>query len=147
MIQIWITVIGTCGKTVIIAIVALTVCAQVPLWAAEEPPKKPGPFVYDAKGHRDPFIPLVKDGKLIGTQRGTPLDTAKPVLYGILWDPRGESIAMLNDTEVTVGDTVGIYEVLEIRKDAVVLSAGGDPLVLQIEFETPPKSPQQPKGR
>ena len=127
-------------------VIGLAVCAWTQAWAAEEPPKKPAPFVYDAKGHRDPFIPLVKDGKLIGTQRGTPLDTAKPVLYGILWDPRGQSIAMLNDTEVRVGDTVGIYEVLEIRKDAVVLSAGGDPLVLQIEFETPPKSPSSPKG-
>ncbi len=138
-----------CGKpiSVIIAIVALTVCTQVPLWAAEAPPKTRGPFVYDAKGHRDPFMALVRDGKLIGTQKGTPLDTDKPVLYGILWDPNGQSIAMLNDTEVKVGETVGIYEVLEIRKDAVVLSAGGDPLVLQIDFETPPKSPHEPKGR
>ena len=114
---------------------------------AEAPPKTREPFVYDAKGHRDPFMALVRDGKLIGTQKGTPPDTGKPVLYGILWDPNGQSIAMLNDTEVTVGETVGIYEVLEIRQDAVVLSAGGDPLVLKIEFETPPKSSQQPKGR
>jgi hypothetical protein len=136
----------TAGRCRAIVLVALAVCAQVRLWAAEEP-KKREPFVYDAKGHRDPFIALVRDGKLIGTQKGAPLDTSKPVLYGILWDPHGQSMAMLNDTEVKVGDTVGIYQVLEIRKDAVVLSAGGDPVVLQIEFETPPKSPQEPKGR
>jgi len=117
------------------------------LGSAEAPPKTREPFVYDAKGRRDPFMALVRDGKLIGTQKGTPLDTGKPVLYGILWDPNGQSIAMLNDTEVKVGETVGIYEVLEIRKDAVVLSAGGDPLVLQIDFETPPQSSHEPKGR
>ena len=127
---------------------ALAVCAQVSLWAAEEPPKTREPFVYDAKGHRDPFIAFVRDGKLIGTQKGAPLDTSKPVLYGILWDPHGQSIAMLNDTEVKVGDTVGIYEVLEIRQGAVVLSAGGEPVVLQIDFEAPStKLPPEPKGR
>ena len=114
---------------------------------AADPPKPTGPFVYDAKGHRDPFIPLVRDGKLIGTQKGTPMENARPVLYGILWDPQGQSIAMINDTEVNVGQMVGAYEVLEIRKDAVVLSAGGDPLVLQLSFETPLKDSHEPKGR
>jgi hypothetical protein len=127
---------------------ALAVCAQLQPWAAAEEPQEREPFVYDAKGHRDPFIALVRDGKLVGIQKGTPLNPTKPVLYGILWDPQGQSIAMLNDTEVKVGDTIGIYEVLEIRKDAVVLSAGGDPVVLRIDLETPATQlPPEHKGR
>ena len=119
-----------------------SLCAE-----AAESPKPIGPFVYDAKGHRDPFIPLVRDGKLIGTQQGKSIEGSRPVLYGILWDPNGQSMAMINDTEVRAGETVGMYQVLEIRKDAVVLSAGGDPLVLQLEFETPLKDSHEPKGR
>ena len=125
----------------------LVAWAAAPGWAVEEPAKKLSPFVYDAKGHRDPFVPLVRDGKLVNMPKGASLDASKPVLYGILWDPQGPSMAMLNDAEVRVGDTIGIYEVLEIRKDAVVLSAGGEPLVLQLDFETPAKSLQEPKGR
>jgi len=60
------------------------------------------------------------------------------VLYGILWDSAGNSIALINDTEVKVGDTVKGYRVTEIRQDAVVLTNGGEPVVLQIAFETPP---------
>ena len=137
-----------CSITVIIAIVALTACAQLPLWAAEAPSKNREPFVYDAKGRRDPFMALVRDGKYIGTQKGTPLDTSKPVLYGILWDPAGQSIAMIDDQEVRVGDTVGGYQVAEIRQDAVVLKGGGEPLVLQIDFQTPPseRSPRTATG-
>ena len=63
----------------------------------------------------------------------------KPVLYGILWDPNGHSLALINDTEAKVGDTINGYQVTEIRRDAVVLSVeGGEPVVLQLTFDTPP---------
>ena len=106
--------------------------------ASETPPGKRESFFYDAKGHRDPFVPLVRDGRLVGKPQPVPtVNAAQPVLYGILWDPAGRSIAMINDTEVRVGDTVAGYRVAEIRQDAVVLSGGGEPLVLSIDFETP----------
>ena len=114
------------------------------------PPRRPArpaprdaeeaPFVYDAKGRRDPFIPLVRNGQLINVtgQFGT-LD--QPVLRGILWDPSGRSIALINDMEVNVGDLIGGYRVDAIRQDAVVLTVdGGEPLVLQLEFDLPDAS-------
>ena len=99
-------------------------------------------FMYEAKGHRDPFVPLVKDGRLIGASQDHPTDGVTPVLYGVLWDPSGNSIALINDAEVKVGDTVGTYVVQDIRQDSVVLSRdGGEPLVLKLAFELSPPSP------
>ena len=93
-------------------------------------------FVYDSKEHRDPFVALVRDGRLIGIEI-TSVASAAPVLYGILWDPGGASIALINDLEVNEGDTVGGYYVEEIRPDAVVLARdGGERVVLELAFGT-----------
>ena len=97
------------------------------------------PFRYDSGGHRDPFMPLVRDGRLVAAGPGVRLEQSKPVLYGILWDPAGRSIALINDTEVREGDRVGDYEVKDIQHDAVVLDNGGEPMVLRIAFDAPPK--------
>jgi hypothetical protein len=105
--------------------------------AEEQPSAKSEPFRYDSKGLRDPFIPLVRDGRLVGTPTATQLEPSKPVLYGILWDSGGQCLALINDTEVKVGDMVGEYQVTEIRKDAVVLTAGGESMVLELQFEKP----------
>lgn len=109
--------------------------------AAEDPAKalEGVPFRYDSGGRRDPFVPLVREGRLVAATPGAYVGTSTPVLYGILWDAGGDSIAMINDTEVRVGDTIGGYQVKEIRQDAVVLGNEGEPLVLQITFEQPPK--------
>ncbi len=109
--------------------------------AAEEDAKKPKGFYYDPAGHRDPFVPLVRDGRLVGISQPTSKETTFPVLYGILWDPGGQSIALINDGEAKVGDTITGYQVKEIRKDAVVLSNGGEPLVLQIVYDAPAVKP------
>ena len=122
--------------------VVLMVLGALQVSAADQPPAPPKPFRYSAKGHRDPFIPLVRNGRLV-PWRGGSLDPTKPVLHGILWDPRGHSFAMINDVEVTVGERVDAYRVVEIREDAVVLrDEMGELIVLQIEFETP--SPDHP---
>lgn len=120
------------------AAVALVSVALV--WAAQDPPEKPNPFSYDPTGHRDPFVPLVRDGRLVGVVAGSSMKTDKPVLYGILWDPGGNSIALVNDGEVKVGDSIGGYRVKEIRQDAVVLMSGGVPVVLEIAFDAPPST-------
>ena len=93
-------------------------------------------FLYDGKGRRDPFVGLVRDGRLVGAPRTRKLEPLKPVLYGILWDSDGKSIALINDVEVNVGDKVGGYRVEEIRPDAVVLAReGGRQIVLELAFD------------
>ncbi len=111
--------------------------AQPRLFAgAPEPAKKQEPFHYDPKDHRDPFVPLVRDGHFIGLTSLTAGMAAKPVLYGVVWDPGGQSLALINDGEMKVGDMVGGYEVMEIRKDSVMLSDGGEPMTLKISYDT-----------
>ena len=107
------------------------------VWAAEAKPKAPEPFHYDAGGRRDPFVPLIRDGRLINPMDSKSLELSKPVLYGVLWDSEGRSIALINDTEARVGDMVGDYRVLEIRQSSVVLGNGGEPMVLEMSFGLP----------
>ena len=119
---------------------AETPATAAPAALATAPDETHTPFRYNAQGRRDPFMPLVRDGRLVSVQ-GMLVESSKPVLYGILWDPSGASLALINDAEVKVGDVIGSYRVSEIRKDAVVLMNGGSPVILQISFDTPPAPP------
>lgn len=116
------------------------------VWA-EEAPTASQPFRYDPGGRRDPFVALVREGRLTGAAaQSARKDSQSLVLGGILWDPAGGSIALINEEEVTVGGEVNGYRVVEIRSDAVVLSSGGAPLVLRISFDQPP-TPLNKKAR
>ncbi|PIQ83771.1 MAG: hypothetical protein COV75_05615 [Candidatus Omnitrophica bacterium CG11_big_fil_rev_8_21_14_0_20_63_9] len=108
--------------------------------AAAEPAAEPATFAYDSAGRRDPFMPLVREGKLVSTMPGATGDGSTPTLYGILWDAGGNSIALINDLEAKVGDTVSGYVVKEIRQDAVVLDGGGELKTLRIEFPAASKA-------
>jgi len=106
------------------------------------------PFRYDAKGRRDPFEPLVKDGRLVPALTDAfDVHGDKPLLRGILWDAGGGSLALLNDGEYKRGDMVDGYKVVEIHRDAVVLVSGGNRTVLQISFESPSSSAKGHNGR
>ncbi|MBI4597227.1 MAG: hypothetical protein HY737_02355 [Candidatus Omnitrophica bacterium] len=87
-----------------------------PIEAAEQPVASSPKATYDAQGKRDPFVPLVKDGKLIGGKT----EGSLPELGGILWDPENP-IAMIGDRELTVGDAFDDYKVVEIRESSVIL--------------------------
>ena len=115
-------------------LLALSAGWSVPWLAGAQPTDKTDVFQYDAGGRRDPFIPLVRDGRLIGGGRSAQ-QLGEPSLHGILWDAGGHSIALIDDAEVRVGDTIAGYEVAEIRRDGVVLKSGEKSLVLTIAFE------------
>ena len=90
-------------------------------------------FVYDSKGKRDPFIPLVK-----GTARShTGLDNIESVdelvLEGILWDKSGGSIAILNGVVLKEGDKVKNIQLLEIAPKGVFLLVDGEKYNLTLE--------------
>jgi len=105
---------------------------------------------YEPKGKRDPFVALVRDGRIVQASNDPSLKNfGEPVLLGILWDPGGRSLALINDTEVTVGDAVGPYRVAEIRTDAVVLMSEEDPepLVLRITFEEAESKKKSPESK
>ena len=101
-------------------------------------------FYYDAKGKRDPFIPLVRDGMLV--QAASHGVMSVPVLRGILWDQSGGSLALINDLEVKVGDMVGEYQVTQIRPDKVVLTRDGEPVELMFDATAPPVTREEGAG-
>ena len=83
-------------------------------------------FTYDSQGARDPFIPLLtKDGKPITTYAkiGSINDI---VIEGILYDPQGESVVVINDLILKLGSTINGITVKSIEKNSVVLSFKGE---------------------
>lgn len=77
-------------------------------------------FIYDSHGHRDPFVPIssksstevVKDGK----------KDMSFSLEGIIWEPGGKALAIINDTILREHDQIDGFEVNRIMRDRVVLS-------------------------
>jgi len=82
-----------------------------------------GSFTYQ-RGGRDPFWPWVtKDGKFIQGEGGF-WNLEDVVLEGIIWDPQGGSVAMMNGLILRRGDRIGRFEVLTIGKEEVILLSG-----------------------
>jgi len=78
-------------------------------------------FKYDAEGRRDPFIPLVtKEGK-IAFGYGTIRSIEDMRLEGIVYDPGGDSIAVINGMVLKENDTIGNIKLIKIESDKVSL--------------------------
>ena len=78
-----------------------------------------GGFIYDSKGKRNPFIPLVTaDGRLLKLQENE--QNKEISLSGIIYDKRGVSYAIVNGMVVGVGDRIGEYRVLKILEKKVI---------------------------
>lgn len=90
-------------------------------------------FTYQAKGNRDPFISLVtKDGRILPGAR-TVSDTDNVELEGIIWDPNGKSVAIINGKLVKEKQRIMNMQVLKIKKASVILQKGGKVMVLNLK--------------
>jgi hypothetical protein len=92
-------------------------------------------FIYDDAGRRDPFYPLVgNDGRILA-----PRDTNAKVkdlqLEGILWDAGGNSLAIINQQILSAGESIGAFEIIEIRRNEVVISSGNKQAILKLSEE------------
>lgn len=104
---------------IIIAVVFIFASAY--LYAEEEASEEEASFVYRAEGRNDPFLPLVsKDGKLTVTY-GVINSINDVILEGILYDPAGESVVVLNDIILKENDQVGRIKVKRIENNYVIL--------------------------
>jgi len=100
----------------------LTTCN---LFAQEE-------FKYDAKGKRDPFIPLVTpDGRLLKLEKEQTLSGL--LLEGIIYDEHGLSYCLVNGEVARVSDKIGDYQVLRIEKSKVIFIKDGQPLEVELK--------------
>ena len=96
-----------------------------------------GQFTYDAKGKRDPFIPLVTpDGRLLKLEREE-APSGGLLLEGIIYDEHGLSYAIVNDEVVKVSDKISDYQVLKIEKNKVIFIKGGQTLEVELKEEEP----------
>lgn len=91
-------------------------------------------FVYDSKGKRNPFIPLVtSDGRLIKLDK----EEARGELWidGIIYDKNGRSYALINGMVVEIGGSVGDYKVLKIEENKVIFIKDGQITELELKRE------------
>jgi len=91
-------------------------------------------FIYDAKGERNPFMPLVTpEGRFIKIKPR--LATGGLELEGIIYDKISMSYAVVNGLVVKVGDFVGDYQVLKIEEKKVVFIKEGQPFEVELNKE------------
>jgi hypothetical protein len=92
-----------------------------------------GEFVYDAKGKRNPFIPLVTpEGRLLKLDKPEATSVEGLAVEGIIYDKFGRSFAIVNTNVVGIGDIVGDYQVLKIQENKVIFIKGGEPLEVEL---------------
>jgi hypothetical protein len=91
-------------------------------------------FVYDPKGKRDPFIPLVTpEGRLLNLDTEQSKGTLN--LEGIIYDEKGISYAIVNGAVVKIGDTIEGSQVLKIENNKVVFIKDGNPFEQELKEE------------
>ena len=90
-------------------------------------------FTYQSKGNRDPFISLVtKDGRILPGAR-TVTEGGDVELEGIIWDPNGKSMAIINGKLVKEKQRIMNMQVLKIKKASVILQKGGKVMVINLK--------------
>jgi hypothetical protein len=93
-------------------------------------------FTYDAKGKRNPFIPLVTPGgRLLKLDKQETTSVEGLTLEGIIYDKLGRSFTIVNATVVGIGDMVGDYQVLKILENKVVFIKNGELLEVELTKE------------
>ena len=92
-------------------------------------------FIYDDKGGRDPFFPLVDErGKYLSVSNlGYSFDNLN--LSGILWDAKGESSALINNEVLSVGDSVDGFQITEISQKSVTLGKDGREYTINLSIQ------------
>ena len=95
-----------------------------------------GEFTYDAKGKRNPFIPLVTpEGRLLKLDKQEATSVGGLAIEGIIYDEFGRSFAIVNANVVGIGDLVGDYQVLKIQENKVIFIKDGEPLEVELTKE------------
>ncbi|MBU1045168.1 MAG: hypothetical protein KJ915_12315 [Candidatus Omnitrophica bacterium] len=95
--------------------------------------KSESEFVYKDKETRDPFISLVTiDGRILPGAREI-TESTNIELGGVIWDPTGKSLAIINGKPVKEQQRIMNFQVLKIKKDSVLLQKEGKVIVLYLK--------------
>jgi len=77
-------------------------------------------YAYNFEGRRDPFVPLITPAGYLINQE--PETNAALRVEGIMYDPKGDSMAIINGELVREGETIGdaVVSVIEPNKVTVI---------------------------
>ena len=92
-------------------------------------------YTYYSKGKRDPFIPLVTSE--VRTSLGLRVvETIEDIkLEGVIFDPFGKSMAVLNGEVVKEGDKIYNVEIVKIYNDAISIKIYDQPHTVNLVKE------------
>lgn len=96
--------------------------------------KEPVEFIYDDKGNRDPFWPLVSSEGVI-MNYDAEFIISDLVLEGVMLGTQDNSLAIINGKVLKLNDQIGNFFVGEIHANSVVLVNGQDRFELKITKE------------
>lgn len=104
---------------VIIALIGVVLFSGITCYGEEAKSKKK--FVYDDKGMRDPFYPVVspEGNLLVNLQPATEMSDIN--LEGIIYDSSGASFAIINGSVLKEFDQIGGFKIIKIEKNEVSL--------------------------
>ena len=79
-------------------------------------------FIYDSHNRRDPFKPVFLNDAAAVVQDGG--ESVPFFLEGIIWDPDGGAIAIINNEILKQGDKISGFKIKKIKRDEVILLKG-----------------------
>ncbi|MBM3252926.1 MAG: hypothetical protein FJZ16_01575 [Candidatus Omnitrophica bacterium] len=93
----------------------------------------PTRFIYNPKDKRDPFVPYItKDGKVLSM----PGVLGEVVVEGIVYDPQGTSVCVINGNVLKEGETCENFKILKIKVDTVIVSCQNKEYEIELRKET-----------
>lgn len=93
-------------------------------------------FAYDEHGKKDPFVPLVtKEGRFVVNTPKPETTVSDIFLEGIIFDPRGASVAIINGEVLREGESFGTVSVKQITDSFVIVFINEKEYILNV-FES-----------
>ncbi len=122
------------NKNLWILLAVIIVLSPLASYAGNSTSGKDAPFIYDDHGKRDPFWKLIgARGSIVNYDND--IQASDMVLEGIMAEPGGESVAIINGNIIKVGDKLGLFVVKEIQANVVILEKGQENIKLQLKKE------------
>ena len=91
------------------------------------------PYTYKYEGKRDPFVSLISPaGFLVNLE---PEDNSTLRLQGIMFDSKGDSMAVINGEMVRVGETIGDSVISRIEENKVTVIQNNQKIDLELRRE------------
>jgi hypothetical protein len=101
--------------------------------AKAESPSKNKETLYNGQGKRDPFIPLITpSGYLVNLETDK---NASLHLEGIMFDPKGDSIAIINGELVRAGESIGDAVCVSIEPTKITVLQNNQKIDIELRRE------------